>query len=78
MRETQLELNHEKLKQTESNKQLDIHRKLIDGLTTEILCVKEQNEKIINEFASNQAKMETELEQLKVVLFYIHSQIFIT
>jgi len=78
LKETQLELNHEKLKQTESNKQLDIHRKLIDGLTTEILCVKEQNEKIVNEFASNQAKMETELEQLKVILFYIHSQIFIT
>ncbi len=58
LKETQLELNHEKLKQTESNKQLDIHRKLIDGLTTEILCVKEQNEKIVNEFASNQAKME--------------------
>jgi hypothetical protein len=72
LRETQLELNHEKLKQTESNKQLDIHRKLIDGLTTEILCVKEQNEKIINEFANNQAKMETELEQLKVILFYMY------
>ena len=76
LKETQLELNHEKLKQTESNKQLDIHRKLIDGLTTEILCVKDQNEKLsdqneklIKAFANQQAKvdkMEIEIEQIKV------------
>ncbi len=30
------ELNHEKLKNQETNKQLDIHRKLIDGLTNEV------------------------------------------
>ena len=65
LKETKQELNHERLKQSESNKQLDIHRKLIDGLTTEILCVKEQNEKIINEFVNQQAKLEAELEQMK-------------
>ena len=47
VREVTVELNYEKLKQSEMNKQLDIHRKLIDGLTTEILCVREQNEKIV-------------------------------
>ncbi len=79
LKETQLELDHEKKKQSESNKQLDIHRKLIDGLTTEILCVKEQNEKILNEFANQQAKMEseieqyrTELEQFKVILINLN------
>ena len=35
-KETINELNHEKLKNQESNKQLDIHRKLIDGLTNEV------------------------------------------
>lgn len=70
-RETMKELNHEKLKNQESNKQLDIHRKLIDGLTNEILCVKEQNEKIgtvyINQ-ANHQAKIEAEMDQIKIML----------
>ena len=69
-KEMSLEVNYEKLKQAEANKQLDIHRKLIDGLTTEILCVKEQNEKIITEYAGQQAKIESELDQIKVNLIF--------
>lgn len=38
-KETLSELNHEKLKNQESNKQLDIHRKLIDGLTNEVSLI---------------------------------------
>jgi hypothetical protein len=74
LKETSVELNYEKLKQVELNKQLDLHRKLIDGLTTEILCVKEQNEKIINEHINQNAKIETELEQIKVLLLSILTQ----
>lgn len=70
-KDTIKELNHEKCKNHESNKQLDIHRKLIDGLTNEILCVKEQNEKIgtvyINQ-ANHQAKIDAELDQIKIML----------
>jgi len=39
LKETVKELNHEKLKNQETNKQLDIHRKLIDGLTNEVIEV---------------------------------------
>lgn len=60
------ELNYEKLKQAELNKQLDIHRKLIDGLTNEIMCVKEQNQKIINDYVNQNAKIEAEFDQIKV------------
>lgn len=66
LRDAVIELNYEKLKQVESNKQLGIHRKLIDGLTTEVLTVKEQNEKIINEFMSQNAKIVSEMDQIKV------------
>jgi hypothetical protein len=66
LKETAVELNYEKIKQVELNKQLDIHRKLIDGLTTEILCVKEQNEKIANDYVNQNAKLEAELNQIKV------------
>ena len=65
------ELNFEKLKSQEANKQLDIHRKLIDGLTNEILCVKEQNEKINSVYINHitqQAKLEAELDQVKIIL----------
>ncbi len=68
LKETSNELNHEKLKHAESHKQLDIHRKLIDGLTNEILYVKEQNEKILNEYINQQAKLEAELDQIKLIL----------
>jgi hypothetical protein len=68
LKETSNELNHEKLKHAESHKQLDIHRKLIDGLTHEILYVKEQNEKILNEYINQQAKLEAELDQIKLIL----------
>jgi spindle and centriole-associated protein 1 len=66
LKETSGELNYEKLKQTEMNKQLDIHRKLIDGLTSEILYVKEQNEKLLNDYVSQQARVDVELDQIKV------------
>ena len=65
------EINFEKLKSQEATKQLDIHRKLIDGLTNEILCVKEQNEKINSVYINHitqQAKLEAELDQVKIIL----------
>lgn len=68
LREVTIECNYEKVKQVEMSKQLDIHRKLIDGLTTEILCVKEQNEKITNDFARQNNKLEAEFEQMKIFL----------
>lgn len=58
------ELNYEKKKRIESDKQLDINRKLIDGLTTEILNVKQQNENII-EFNS---RLKSEVDQIKLIL----------
>lgn len=67
LRDAIIELNYEKLKQTESSKQLDIHRKLIDGLTTEVLIVKEQNEKIVNNFMVQNAKLAAEMDQLKII-----------
>jgi hypothetical protein len=68
LKEATVELNYEKLKQAEMNKQLDIHRKLIDGLTTEVLCVKEQNERIVGECLGQSARMENELDQIKIYL----------
>lgn len=68
LRETTLDLNREKQKQEELNKQLDIHRKLIDGLTTEMLSLREQNEKIMSEYINQQAKLEAELDQMKIML----------
>jgi hypothetical protein len=70
VREATVELNYEKLKQTEASKQLEIHRKLIDGLTTEILTVKEQNENILNDHISQSARMEADLDQIKVDDFF--------
>lgn len=66
LRETISELSYEKIKQNELNKQLDIHRKLIDGLTTEIIIVKEQNQKILSDYVCQSAKTEAELDQIKV------------
>lgn len=66
LRETISELNYEKLKQTELSKQLDIHRKIIDGLTTEVIIVKEQNQKILGDHVCHTAKIEAELDQIKV------------
>lgn len=66
VREMSSELSHEKMKQAELTKQLDIHRKLIDGLTSEILLVKDQNQKIIAENVNQNAKFEAELDQIKV------------
>ena len=63
------DLNYEKLVHAETNKQLDIHRKLIDGLTNEILSVKEQNEKILKDYSNQQAKFENELDQIKECIF---------
>ncbi|RNA06536.1 spindle and centriole-associated 1-like [Brachionus plicatilis] len=68
LRDAVIELNYEKLKQTECSKQLDIHRKLIDGLTTEVLIVKEQNEKIVNSFMAQNAKLAAEMDQLKIII----------
>ncbi|CAF0822130.1 unnamed protein product [Brachionus calyciflorus] len=68
LRDAVIELNYEKLKQAESCKQLDIHRKLIDGLTTEVLIVKEQNEKITNNFMAQNAKISAEMDQIKLFL----------
>lgn len=68
LRDAIIELNYEKLKQVESNKQLDIHRKLIDGLTTEILTVKEQNEKIISDFSNQNSKLSSEIDHIKVCM----------
>lgn len=67
LRETISELSYEKMKQNELNKQLDIHRKLIDGLTTEIIIVKEQNQKILSDYVCQSAKTEAELDQIKVI-----------
>lgn len=66
LRDTHNELSYEKMKQVELNKQLDIHRKLIDGLTTEIMIVKDQNQKILNDYVNQNARIETELDQVKV------------
>ena len=66
IKETAIELNYEKLRTVELNKQLDIHRKLIDGLTNEVLGVKDQSKKLLNGFINQQAKLEAELEQIKV------------
>lgn len=66
IKETAIELNYEKLRTVELNKQLDIHRKLIDGLTNEVLGVKDQNKKLLNGFINQQAKLEAEMEQIKV------------
>jgi len=63
------DLNYEKLVHAETSKQLDIHRKLIDGLTNEILSVKEQNEKILKDYSNQQAKFENELDQIKECIF---------
>lgn len=68
LRDSVIELNYEKLKQAESSKQLDIHRKLIDGLTTEVLIVKEQNEKIVNNFMAQNAKLAAEMDQIKLII----------
>ena len=62
------ELNYEKLVHSESNKQLDIHRKLIDGLTNEILAVREQNEKVLTDYKNQQTRFESDLEQIKDLL----------
>ena len=66
LRDVISDLTYEKSKQVELNKQLDIHRKLIDGLTTEIIMVKEQNQKILNDYVNQNAKIEAELDQIKV------------
>ena len=52
---------------SESNKQLDI-RKLIDGLTNEILAVREQNEKVLTDYKNQQTRFESDLEQIKDLL----------
>ncbi len=65
LKEVRAELNYEKLVNSETTKQLDIHRKLIDGLTNEILCVKEQNEKLTKDLQSSQTKLESELEMIR-------------
>lgn len=67
LRDAVIDLNYEKLQQAECSKQLDIHRKLIDGLTTEVLIVKEQNEKIVNNFMVQNAKLAAEMDQLKII-----------
>jgi hypothetical protein len=71
LREACVELNFEKMKQVELNKQLEIHRKLIDGLTNEILSVKEQNEKILNDCVAQNSKIEAELDHIKVQIWSI-------
>jgi hypothetical protein len=68
LNETRDQLDHEKSKQAESIKQLDIHRKLIDGLTNEIIAVKEQNKRIKDDSVFQHAKMQSELEQIKNIL----------
>lgn len=68
LRDVISELNCEKIKQAEMNKQLDIHRKLIDGLTTEIIIVKEQNQKIMHDYIEQNANMQAELDQIKVII----------
>lgn len=68
LRDVISELNCEKIKQAEMNKQLDIHRKLIDGLTTEIIIVKEQNQKIMNDYIEQNANIQAELDQIKVII----------
>ncbi len=75
IKETAVELNYEKLRTVELNKQLEIHRKLIDGLTNEVLGVKDQNKKLLNGFINQQAKLEAEMEQIKV--FFLFFGIFI-
>jgi hypothetical protein len=68
LKQTTNELNKEKLKNDELKKQVTIHRRLIDGLTTEILGMKEQNEKILFNFVNQQAKHEAEMEKIKFCL----------
>ena len=66
LRNTSVELNHEKKRSNEAAKQLDIHRKLVDGLTNELLAIKEQNDKLVTMFVNQQAKLEAEMEQMRV------------
>jgi hypothetical protein len=76
IKDTAVELNHEKLRTAELNKQLDIHRKLIDGLTIEVIGVKDQNKKLLNGFINQQAKLEAEMEQMKVIYFIFLRKIY--
>ena len=68
IKDIRADLNYEKLVAQETNKQMDIHRKLIDGLTNEILLVKEQNEKLFIENSNLENKFNVELDQIKELI----------
>lgn len=74
IKELKNDLNYEKLVTQETSKQMDIHRKLIDGLTNEILLVKEQNEKLLKENSNLEKNFNSELDQIKEL---IRSQLFL-